>query len=292
MSRFWGARAPAVAFGIGWGLLSGCTPTVPEAEVVDLGECAGDADTDDTIRIAEEFEASAHEMIQCGNLTFQFIGAVIATAERWSGSPAEVPSAFSYDQGVYTTTGEGVRMHLTLHDAAGSPLGADVFDPDAFLVGADAQTSDGTTTVTFTEPGPLAGLIGQGQSPSSPLVLGEADLATFADNLGKLLLTTVIDVDDEVDTSRVTYYIEGDPVTLASAVLSNTMEMNAQSGSAERSDLEQQLTTTVWDVDFVEGVHQLVGTIEADVTGGPFPFHATYTYDGVNTYPLTELTCK
>ena len=34
-----------------------------------------------------------------------------------------------------------------------------------------------------------------------------------------------------------------------------------------------------------------VGLIEADIAGGPFVFRAKYTYDGVNQYPLTELTC-
>lgn len=280
------------------GVAVACVPTVPEAEVVELAECADGADVDDTIRIAEEFESSAHEMIQCGSLTFQLIGAVIATAEQWSGSPAQVPSAFSFDQGVFTTTGDGVRMDLALQYGPGSPGGAagalveaDPTDPDAILVGASAERDGDTTTVTYTEPGPLVELLGLGEAPPNPLVLTADDVARFAENLGTLEVAVTIEVDDPVDASVVTYTIAEPPVALALMILESRLHMGADAGAAVREDLGQQLATTVWDVEFVNGVNQLVGTIEADVSGGPFPFHAKYTYDGLSTYPLTEITC-
>ena len=283
-----------------WALvwLAGCVPTAPEAEQVELGECAGDADVDDTIRIAEEFEASAHEMIQCGSLTSQFIAASVATARQWSESPTSMPSAFTYEDGEYVTEGDGVRMSLELSWGPDSPggiagrIGVDLFDPDAFLVGATSETSDGVTTITFSEPGPLAVLLGRGADPASPIALDRSELDAVAANIGTLRLATTIEVDDPVDTSVVTWTIPGNPVALALLLVAGELEMAAREGAAVREDLGQDLATTVWDVGFVQSTQTLVGTIEADVTGGPFPFHAEYVYDGVNAYPLTTLTCS
>lgn len=279
-------------------LLAGCVTTVPEAENVDLAECAGDADVDDTIRVAEEFEASAHEMIQCGSLTSQFVAAAIATGRQWTEEPAELPSAFAYEGGDYVTRGDGVVMTMTLTwgpdspgGTAGVPLGVDLFDPDVFLVDATAETADGTTTITFAEPGPLVSLLGQGPAPASPLVLERSDLDEVAAAVGTLRLATTIEVDDPVDVAVVTYVIPGDPVALAMLLVAGELEMAARDGRAVREDLDQELVTTAWDVGFVQASQTLLGTIDADVTGGPFPFHARYEYDGVNAYPTTTLTC-
>jgi hypothetical protein len=189
-------------------------------------------------------------------------------------------------------------MDLALTYGPGSPGGApgalvlaDPTDPDAFLVGASAERDGDTTTVTYAEPGPLVALLGLGDAPPNPLVLTEEDVATITEHLGTLEVAITIDVDDAVDTTVVTYTITEDPVTLAALIVGSQLHMGADSGSAVREDLVQQLTTTVWDVDFVNGANQLVGVIEAEVSGGPFSFLAKYTYDGVNAYPLTELTC-
>ncbi len=156
---------------------------------------------------------------------------------------------------------------------------------------AVAERDGETTTVTFSEPGPLAALLGQGDPPVSPLALGPADLAQITENLGALQLGNVIEVDDAIDTSIVTYRIAGAPVPLAQSLLSSTLMMDAEHGSAERADLGQQLRTTAWDVSFVGASNTLRGSIEADITGGSFDFRAIYTYDGLNVYPYTELIC-
>jgi hypothetical protein len=253
---------------------------------------------DDTIRVAEEFEASAHEMIQCGSLTSQLVVAAVATGRQWTEDPAELPSAFSYEDGDYVTRGDGVVMTMSLTwgpdsggGPAGTPLGVDLFDPDAFLVGATAETADGVTTITFVKPGPLAVLLGHGQDPASPLVLERSDLDAVAAAVGTLRLGTTIEVDDPVDVAVVTYVIPSDPVALAALLVAGELEMAAREGRAVREDLDQELVTTTWDVGFVQASQTLLGAIEADVTGGPFPFHARYDYDGVNAFPETTLTC-
>jgi hypothetical protein len=277
-----------------------CTgTTTPGEATVEVDDCAGDADVDDVTYIVWEFEDSAHEMITCGSLTFQLIWALIQTADSLLTDPASAPSAFSYADSTYTTTGQGVVMDLTVlygpqspGGTGGEPVGADLFDPDSYLVDADGtDNGDGTVTVTFSSPGPLVALLGQGDSPASPLTLTDDDLGVFAENLAGLKILSAIHVDDEVTLSTITYDINNPAAFIGDMLQGMQMNMEVVTASGSRADLGQTLSTTTWDVVYGDVAGTLDGTIEIEVTGGDFDFTARYDYQPIDPYPSVTISC-
>lgn len=278
-----------------------CASGTPGEATVDVDECAADGDdvTDETY-IVWEFKDSVHEMITCGSLTFQLMSALIETAQTFLTDPAGVPSAFSYqDGGVYSTVGVGVAMDLVFRygpdspgGQAGDPVPHNLFDPDSYLVGADAVEEGDNLIVSFVEPGPLVALLGRGGSPQSPLTLSAADLANFAANLGSLKIKAQILVDDERIFSVITYNVDNPAVFVTDALLGMKMNMAlVQAATGSRDDLGQQLTSTTWDVTYGDLAGTLDGVIEADVVGGAFDFHVRYDYSPLSVEPAIEITC-
>ena len=276
--------------------LSGCTDL---SDSVDVDECAGDADQDDVTAIAWDFDQSAHEMITCGGLRSQLIRSLINSATSLLSDPEALPDAFSYADGIYNTQGVGVSMDLWFRYGADSPVGSagetvtdNLFDPDSFLVGADAvDNGDGTVTVSFTEPGPLAAMLGKGDSPESPLVLTDADAAVFAANLGSLEIVGSIFVDDPRDPSLIVYELSNPAQAVVEAFMGQTLSMEMIDAGGGREDLNQTLVATRWDVAYADVAGALDGVIELEVTGGPFDFQATYTYLPTDPWPLVVVTC-
>ena len=281
---------------LGLGLACG---TAPGEATVDVEECADGADVDETTLIVWELEDSVHEMITCGSLTFQLIFALVDTAQTLLTEPSSLPSAFSYADGAYTTTGEGVSMDLVFRygpDTPGGQAGDDIahnlFVLDSYLVGADAVKDGEVVVVTFSEPGPLAPMLGRGASPQSPLTLTETDLALLSSNLSSVKIKAQIHVDDEVVTSVITYDIDNPAVFVLDALLGLQMNMELVSAaSGARADLGQQLQSTTWDIAYGEVTGTLEGTIEADVTGGPFDFQVRYDYSAISSEPAIDITC-
>ncbi|MFT4978078.1 MAG: hypothetical protein ACI8S6_003986 [Myxococcota bacterium] len=291
--RLKGALALLVSLGLA------CGATVPGEASVEVEECSDGSDIDDATLIAWEFEESVHEMITCGSLTFQLIYALVETAQTILTDPAGLPGGFSFDDGQYVTTGVGVSMDLVLRYGPDSPGGEagetipyNVFDLDSYLTDASAVEEDGVVTVTFSEPGPLVALIGRGGAPSSPLVLTEADLASFSANLAGLKLKSQIHVDHEKVSSVITYEIDNPAVFVSNALLGMQLDMSlVGAATGVRDDLGQSLETTTWDVTYGELAGTLDGVIEAEVVGGPFDFHLRYDYSPVAVDPAITVTC-
>lgn len=275
-------------------LLSACVTSK-----VDVAECAGSADVDDTIAIVTDFKDSAHEMVTCGNITFQLIYALIDSAATFMQNPDSLPSAFTYEAGLYRASGTSVAMDLWLVVNDGSPLGGagemvepNVFDPDSYFVGMSlADNGDGTATLSFDSPGPLAALLGQGAAPTSPLTVTDADAALLTSNLAALELSGLIYVDDARTVSTITYELSYPLETLTALIEGQRLDMEAVAATGVRDDLGQSLSTTGWDVIYGQLAGTLEGTIDADVVGGPFDFHANLSYDGISVEPVITITC-
>lgn len=276
-----------------------CGQTLPGEADIDVEQCSGNTDVDDATLITWEFKDSAHEMITCGSLTFQFLFALIETAETILTEPTSLPSAFSYADGLYTTTGTGVAMDLSFRYGPDTPGGTpgeivpyNVFSLDSYLTGATSREENDAVVIAFSEPGPLAALLGKGAAPQSPLTFNESDLAVIAANISSLKLKSVIFVDDERTTSVITYEINNPAVFVTEALAGMQMSMelvNAATGA--RADLGQSLETTKWDVVYGDLAGTLDGTIEADVTGGPFDFRVVYEYLPTFVEPSISITC-
>ncbi len=285
-----------LAIAIGFTLACGAM-TPGEAEI-DVEDCAGDADVDDTTFITWEFEESVHEMITCGSLTFQLLFALLDTAQDLFSNPGSAPDALDFSGGVYTATGTGVVMNIMFLYGSGTPGGsegdlitADLFDPESYLEGAEVTEDGDTVTVSFDEPGPLAALLGRGDDPDSPQTFTDDDVETIAENLGSLQIDSVIYVDHEQDFSTIIYQIESPEETVADMLLSSEMDMKMISATGVRPDLTQELEPTVWSIDYGELHGTLDGVIEADVTGGPFDFHLEFEYLPTVVEPFVTITC-
>lgn len=280
-------------------LMVGCTDTAPGDAEVDVAECSGDNDVDDNTLIVWDFKESAHEMITCGGLTFQLIGALIDSAQAFMEDPNSLPSAFSYDSGLYHTAGTGVAMDLWFLAGSGSPVGTagepidvNLFDPDSFFVGMDlTDNGDNTVTLTFDEPGPLAALLGRGDNPDSPQLLTDADAAVLSTNLLTLELAGSVFVDDVRTVSTISYELSNPAQALSETLSGMRLDMRQVSASGAREDLGQDLSTPVWDVEYGDIAGTLDGTIELDVVDGPFDFHALLEYYPIDIEPAITITC-
>lgn len=265
---------------------------------IDVAECAGDADIDDTTFIVWEFEDSIHEMITCGSLTFQLINGLLDTASAFLTGESSLPESFTYNNGTYVSTGVGVSMDIKFTRSVNTPGGSagdaiehNLFDVDSYLVNASVEDSEGGLEFFFDEPGPLAPLLGMGDNPTSPLLMSASDVANFAVILGTLKLDSNIYVDHEQTLSLVQYDIDNSPALLFGLFSNMSMSMDNATATATRSDLSQSLEPTIWDIKYVDATKGLDGVIEADVLGGPFEFHAVLEYDPVFGEPDITITC-
>jgi hypothetical protein len=257
---------------------------------------------DDNIAIAWAYEDSIHELIACGNLTFRFVAAVVESAAVIAGEPSSVPNVLEYADGVYTFDGTGVRMLLTPRYGRNTPggtkgesVGVDLFDPDSWLVRADATNSGDDVIVTFDRVGPLAPLLGHGADPKSPLTLTPADFLGAAQYLAGLDVDTDIDIEEtrapEVDF---TWHVIDGGGFVDDLLVGRVMDLSKLDGaSGERTALKQTQNTSTWNVDYVDdgGSGALDGIVATDISG-PIDFHVEYLYLPVDPNPTVTMTCK
>ena len=265
---------------------------------IDVEACAGDADIDDTTFIVWEFEDSVHEMLTCGNLSFLLIRALLDSGKDLLSGDAKLPEAFSYDDGAYVVTGDGVSMDLAFTRGGNTPGGSsgsriehNLFVIDNYLVNAQVSDSGDGVEIVFDDVGPLVSLLGKGSSPSSPLRMSPMDLAEFAANLGTLKIDSRIFVDHQHTLSVVQYEIDNSPSLLINLFSNFTMDMDKATATASRADLSQSLDPTLWNISYVESSNTLDGAIEADVIGGPFDFHVSLDFNPMFTEPDITITC-
>lgn len=283
-----------VALSLSLALMSACT--TPK---YDVGECAGSADVEDTTVIVTEFKDSAHEMVTCGSLSLLLIRNLLLSAQTFMTDASALPGALTYEDGLYRASGTGVAMDLWLELPEGSSLGAagetvtpNVFDGDSYFVNLSLEDNgDGTATMRFDSPGPLASLLGRGDAPESPLTVTDADAASLASNLSALRLSGLIYVDEALSHATVTYELSNPDGALSDMFSGQRVDMHGISASAAREDLGQTLSVTLWDVVYGDLAGTLEGTIEADVTGGPFDYHAQLAYSGLDSEPAITITC-
>ena len=265
---------------------------------IDVEACAGDADIDDTTFIVWEFEDSVHEMLTCGNLSFLLIRALLDSGKDLLSGDAKLPEAFSYVDGAYVVTGDGVSMDLAFTRGGNTPGGSsgsrvehNLFVIDNYLVNAQVSDSGDGLEIVFDDVGPLVSLLGKGSNPTSPLTMSPTDLAEFAVNLGTLKIDSRIFVDHQHTLSVVQYEIDNSPSLLINLFSNFAMDMDKATATASRVDLSQSLEPTLWNISYVDSSNTLDGAIEADVVGGPFDFHVSLDFNPMFTEPDITITC-
>jgi hypothetical protein len=282
---------------IGGLLTTSCIPVGKEA-IINVEECAGDADIDDTTFIVWEFEDSIHEMITCGSLTYQLITGLYSTVGSFLSGESSLPDAFSYEDGAYLTTGDGVSMDLTFYYGANSPGGNagsqiehNLFDINSYFINPTVEQSGEDMVISFDDLGPLISLLGMGSNPASPLTMSAGDITNFAAIIGTLKLDSNIYVDHQLTLSTVQYEIDNSPSFIVNLFTNLSMDMDKATATAEREDLSQNLDPTLWDIKYIDSAKNLEGVIEADIVGGPFDFHAVLDYNPLVSDPQITISC-
>jgi hypothetical protein len=271
--------------------LMGCSKNLWTGEQVDVDACAGDHDVDDVTTLAYLFEDSAIAMVTYGGLRFVLITRLLHAAQTFMADPDALEDGFAFVDGRYLVEGAGASMEVWFADGDGV-LSVDLFDLDSYLVDADlVDNGDGTVTVTFVDAGPLVSLLGHGDAPESPLLLDQAAAEQLALELGALEVSGTITVDTVFGDSTISYAVDNPALAVTEALISPRMPMELLWASGVRSDLDQDLAVTRWDVDYVPLSASLDGEIRTEVTGGPFDYQADFTYVPLDVFPAVSITC-
>ncbi len=290
--------------------------SLPEGGSYDLRGCTeglSNREIADNLAIVSDFESSAHEMIVCGGLTmniaFALIGGIIELAQDPGGSM--LPEQYTWDgQGNYVAAPAAfqdlrmeVRFYLTEDlPSIGQPgdlVTANLFEMDSYLRGASAEVvvvidgwdSDVVVEIEHDGPGPLAELLGFGAEPPNPLRISQSELSRLQDGLRDLELEMELIFSDHPSVSTIEYSVMSPRMLVASMLGGTPMALDMISAGGFRSDLEQDLETSVWELGYVDGaVGRLDGEIVFGVEGGDFDFEGTFSYPESNR-PQIDLRC-
>lgn len=282
-------------------LLSTACATEPDfgGASVDVDSCAGDADQQDALSMVLAFGDSAQELLVCGAITYQFLGAVVGTADSFAEGDEDWEERLTFDEGTYRVEGTGVAMDLSLTfgedtpgGTPGEPVSSSLFVSDSWLVDATATQDGEDLVISFSEPGPLAALLGKGPLPQSPLTLSSDDLDVVALNLTTLVLEARVAVEDQRDTHAYTYQTNTPATSIESLIVERALVYALDEASGARPSLDQQASVSQWDLRYLDGPNPaLQGTVTLDITGGPFDHTATYLYLPEDPEPSVTVTC-
>jgi hypothetical protein len=272
-------------------------------EFAALASCRGNASDEEvaeTIAITTAYSESLHEMVVCGGLAVSLCAAIVegiieAMQEREDDA---TPDAWSFDEGVYRTAGNGVQMEALFFyaddfevGAAGEQVPYNLFLVDTYLVGAVLvlDVSSGETEIRYDEPGPLVELLGFGANPPNPLPVTFDDIDDIQDRLAALEFESIIVFDDEREQGTIRYHL-ATPRQSAGALLDGSaLRFVLEEADGERAVLDQTLAVGDWNVTYTDG-RALDGEVHFHVDGRHFPFAGVMSWSGTQ-YPDRSLSC-
>lgn len=273
---------------------SASTDTEPEEGVTDVAQCTADLTDDqitDAVRIAHDLNQSLHELIACGNMTWKLMEAVYKVVTGFAnGSSGELPGGVTFDgEGFYNVVPPGyadpimkIGFYLKVDSSlgkAGDLLKHDLFNADNYIVGAGSPaTSTDSIEVAYTSAGPLSILLGLGDPAPNPLrydasyVLKPSKIFDgFRNHIEPRLIVNISDTQQE--TTTLNYDVESPAEAIFALFNGDAMTYSVLDFTGGRSDTEQVMSNTGWDISFDRGSSgTLTGDVDFDVTGGSFDF--------------------
>ena len=266
----------------------------PEAEPETCFTGFTDSQISDNTQIVEDYNQSIHELIACGNITVALckatFGFIIDVISGTSGGT--MPEGIAYGEGgIYNlTSANGVEMSIVFVNGvtsslgeAGTPIVHNMFEGDNYLIGSDISIDFDGAEIAFDETGPLVELLGFGPNPESPITIpvSLAGLKDIDPYIEDLLVESNILVNDEQNKSVITYNVEMSDGTRFEEVLDNTFSFEVVDASVQRSDLNQVLTNTSWELNFNKGESStaLNGVVAFEVLNGLFDYKGSLSWN-------------
>ena len=264
----------------------GCLGTEAEREeqggrLQDCWDGATQQEVDENIFITEQYAGSLATSLEITWLPTLFaIDFLLLYAETVAGAVGGMPPDWTFDQGVYRyeKTAAAIAMRVLLTEESGyGPAGTvvteNIFALESYLVGATVVPSqtDDSVTITYSEPGPLVELLGLGPTPPNPLTLTAAERDTIVASLGKLAIEPDYISYGVTGPVTVDLHWVSPPETIASIAQGDLpIDIQLVKVDAHREDLNQDLSTEIWDVDQTGG--DVGGYTTFTVSGGKFPY--------------------
>jgi hypothetical protein len=266
-------------------------------------EACVSGDVEAELQIARDFEDSCHEMVICGGLSAAFTITLVEVLVNAASGNSTDPAGFVYvGQGRYAA---GTRMELTLKLAKDTSFGkaGDVIDFDLFNVAnyfttatveasASVSTSGQAKTslsIEFEGTGKAFELLGIEPGADGSI---QTDLATISANLGQsILVETRILMNDDRESSTISYQLESPATLLASFLESGPMNMDLVNVSGSTTT-GQTISVKNWAMQYKASSASgtLDGSIDFEVRGGAFDYVAKFTYPHRKT-PDVALGC-
>jgi hypothetical protein len=165
-------------------------------------------------------------------------------------------------------------------------LTADLRDPNSYLVAPRVGMDGDNVVLSFDAPGPLAGLLGFGDAPASPIVLTASDAQRLGGGIGALGIEGELHTDLTDCNVHSTIDI-GFARTPISDALANGLPAKLTKGVSEKGT--EKLSVTTWDlVDVGTGPK---GTVAFDI-GGSAVASGMIAFAGAPAYSnVLTMTC-
>jgi hypothetical protein len=258
---------------------------------------ASDQQVLDNILITEEYASAVAADLAWSWMPVLFaLDFMILWSQTLQGISGESPASWSHEDGTYRygSTAAAIEMRV-LHGPDAAPVTEDILSLDSYLLGAAVEYDEesDTATITWDSPGPLVELLGYGETPQSPLVLGAAEREAVVANLATLAVEPeFIAYGVQPGSSTiVAYHVKAPAHTIAAIAAGEvTIHLELVAVNATRESLGQTLTTESWQVRR-DGPH-VTGYTTFTVSGGHFPYRGRIDFIDVPATVLAERTLE
>ncbi|MFT5458403.1 MAG: hypothetical protein ACI9K2_004908 [Myxococcota bacterium] len=267
-----------------------CSTGPAGGDEVDVEDCAGKADVEDTIRIVYDTEDSLHEMVVCGQLNRELGVALSQAITSLIGKPANAPDQVEYvGEGIYQVSTPKVVMDTWVQDG-NTIVEGNLLDPADFFSGLRVDNEGLDVVLRFDDAGPLAFLLGAGKNPNSPLRLNPLEIDDAVSRVGNLKLASALTYVDALDNGTdVAYELEVSRLKLTDLAGFTPMDYELVALSGGRDDLKQSIDTLDWSLSYTD--ESLDGSILLGFVGGPFDLQAEYVYVDGEPDPAITVSC-
>lgn len=277
-----------------------------------------DAEMAASLMLAYDADASVHELIACGGLSVQIaIGLVTGVVGMIVDDDDIMPSGLEFQGGgVYqsesTLGASTMNMKVRLYERVGDEyvlVEEDLFDRNNYLTGIRVEaeaggsvdfdidipldtsvSADASLVIAYDEAGAWAKLLGLGDPPPNPIEV--TDVADIDPDFGSIYMETEVEIHDVKGDSNIALTVTTPRVRVLDLFDGGTLDYEVVGFEASNAVLRQELTTSGWQVSFVEHA-TLAGAIDVTVESRArktVSYDARLAYDN-SSFAVIDFAC-